>query len=90
MREVGAPHQCPRVNEQRSGWGDSTLAINSFNRLFSHKLSLSHGQRESSSGRANKVDTFRASLDELFDQHWNGFNFNLHVSVGKKKIIYLK
>ena len=23
---VGAPHQCSRVNEQRSGWGESSLA----------------------------------------------------------------
>ena len=26
-RGIGAPHQCSRVNEQRSDWGESSLAL---------------------------------------------------------------
>ena len=29
-RGVGAPHQCSRVNEQRSGWGESSLATSAY------------------------------------------------------------
>ena len=41
---VGAPHQCSRVNEQRSGWGKSSLAF--FVKLHDHCSRYNLGRAE--------------------------------------------